>query len=191
MLAVAAMATGIAGAATAPVRARPATVVFGKSVRLSGQFAHGLSGQTGNVLAKAYPERAFGSNAQVETTRGGRWSLSVAPTIQTTYAAASGSEIAPSMTVRVRPWLTLVRRGDHFFARVVSTASYERRYVLLQRRGRRGWRTLRRVELSRRPSRFDAALPHGRSLVRIFLPRSQAGRGYVASASAPVVVRAG
>jgi hypothetical protein len=72
---------------------------------------------------------------------------------------------------------------------VLSTLSYEQRFVFLLRRKSRGWITLTRVVLSSKPRTFGVRLPRGISRVRIFLPRSQAGAGYLPSSSATVVVR--
>jgi hypothetical protein len=185
-----ALVPAAAGAAwTAPPHASRPDVVFGGGLVLSGTFAHGLADQPVIVLAKQQGESAYSSTALITTKSGGRWSVSVHPTIHTSYEASSLAERTPPVEIGVRPRVTLVRTAGHFVARVLSAASYEHRFVLLQRRGAHGWKTLKRVVLRRKPRKFDVQLPHGLSRLRIFLPRSQAGAGYLSNFSRTLLVR--
>ncbi len=124
------------------------------------------------------------------TTRsGGRWSLNVTPAIETDYEATSLTEQAGPLTIRVRPRVTLRRRGGRFVVLAVSTASYQGRVVWLQRRTAKGWKRIAKIVLRARPRRFDVRLPRGVSRLRAYLPKSQAGAGYLAGFSAAISVR--
>jgi hypothetical protein len=48
---------------------------------------------------------------------------------------------------------------------------------------------MRRIKLSQRPHKFDVELAHGLSRLRVFLPRAQAGAGYLPGFSKTVLVR--
>jgi hypothetical protein len=181
-------AAAVAASTAQPHASRP-DVTFGGGVVLSGTFTHGLADQPVIVLAKQHGETAYSSTALVTTKSGGRWAVSVHPTIQTSYQATSLAERTAPVVIGVRPRVTLSRSAGRFVARVLSAASYEHRYVLLQRRGAHGWKTVQRISLRRKPRKFQVQLPHGLSRVRIFLPRSQAGAGYLPSSSRTVLVR--
>jgi len=188
-LALALLPAAAGSAATAPMHASRSDLVFGGSVELSGKFDHGLAGQPVVLLAKEHGETTYSSTALLATEAAGRWSVKVEPTIATSYEATSLAERTPAISVGVRPRVTLSRSRGRFVARVLSAASYERHFVLLQRRGAHRWKTVQRIVLSRRPRRFKVKLPHGRSRLRLFLPASQAGAGYLAAFSKTVLVR--
>lgn len=179
----------LAASAGAPITVQKPVVTYGEQVTLSGTVASGQAGQPLVVLSKEYGEKSFGALALLTTGSGGSWSTRVQPTIRTQYEAMSGAEQAGPVAVEVKPRVTLARRHGGFVVRVVSNASYQRHYVLLQRRTRHGWKKIGKVLLRRQPRRFQLPLPHGVFRVRAFLPRRQAGAGYAASASAPLRVR--
>jgi hypothetical protein len=188
-LALALVPAASAAAATGPLHANRPDIVFGGGVVLSGKFDHGLADQSVVLLAKQHGETSYSSVALLETKAGGRWSSTVTPTIETSYEATSLAEHTPALAIKVRPRVTLARSRGRFVARVLSAASYEGHFVLLQRRGAHGWKTMRRIKLSQRPRKFDAKLSHGLSRLRIFLPRAQAGAGYLPGFSKTVLVR--
>jgi hypothetical protein len=178
-----------AAGASEPLRASRQTIVFGRAVILFGQFTNRLPDQTVILRAKEYGDSTY-TTVGVETTKSvGRWQTVVMPTIATKYEARTVSEVSAPLEIHVRPHVSLKRRGGRFVVRVISTASYEDRFVLIQRRSGRAWKRIARVAVSRTPGRFEVPLPRGVSRVRAYLPRSQAGRGYVAGISPAVVVR--
>jgi hypothetical protein len=180
---------GLAAPLTEPVNATRTTLVFGQNVRLSGRFMHGLADQPVVLSAKEYGDTAYASVAILSTSQGGRWVTTIAPSIQTSYKASSLGETTAPLAIRVRPRLSLRRAHGHWVVRVFSTGFYAGRFVLIQLSGDDGWKNLGRVVLRRNPRRFDVRLPQGMSRVRAYLPRSQAGRGYLAGTSATAVVR--
>jgi hypothetical protein len=181
----------LAAAATGsgPLRASSDPIVFGRELILFGQFTNRLPDQTVILRAKEYGDPTYTTVSVATTKKAGRWRVAVAPTIQTTYQASTVSEVSAPLDIHVRPHVSLKRRGGRFVLRVISTANYEGRFVLIQRRASRRWLRVAQVTVSRRPRRFTVPLPHGMSRVRAYLPRSQAGPGYVAGVSPAVVVR--
>jgi plastocyanin len=72
----------------------------------------------------------------------------------------------------------------------VTLSSNAGHYVFVQRRLSFGWTTVKRVFLgSNSRAAFTLRLPHGRTSLRLFLPASQAGAGYVAGLSRTIAVR--
>ena len=171
-----------------PLRASTDPLVFGKPLVLFGQFANRLSDQTVILQAKEFGDPAYTTVSVATTKAGGRWRLVVSPTIQTTYQASTVSERSAPLDIHLRPHVSLKPRGRGFVLRVVSTASYEGRFVLIQRRVSKRWHEVGRVVVSKTPRGFNIALPKGTSRLRAYLPRSQAGAGYVAGVSTPIVV---
>jgi hypothetical protein len=188
-LALALVPAASVAAATGPMHATRPDIVFGGGVVLSGKFDHGQADQSVVLVAKQHGEASYSSVALLATKAGGRWSLRVTPTIETSYEASSLTEQTPALTIKVRPRVTLARSRDRFVARVLSAVSYEGHFVKLQRRGAHAWKTIRRIKLSQRPRKFDVKLPHGLSRLRVFLPRAQAGAGYLPGFSKTVLVR--
>jgi hypothetical protein len=181
--------TAVAPSADAPsFNASRATVVYGRAVVLSGTFTPRRAGQPVVLSLRKYGETRFGTVAVLTTEAAGAWHTTAKPTVQSAYRATSGVERSRVLTVGVRPRVTLSARGGAFLARVVSARSYAGRFVLLQRQTKSGWKAVQRLALRRRPHRVHVRLPRGRSLVRIFLPRSQAGGGYLPAASRPLSI---
>jgi len=170
------------------IAASSGTVVYGRSVTLRGRVSSGQADASLTVFAKKVTDGSFASLATVLTGTGGTWSLSVKPSIRTTYKVLAGSSSAVT-TVAVRPAvsLTLLKHGG-FSTHVAAARSFRGRLVQLQRRLLDGrWRTISRNRLgSRSTATFHPALPRGRSLLRVTV---QAGGGYLAGFSAPRAVR--
>jgi hypothetical protein len=187
VLALAPVAT--AGGGSEPLRASSGTIVFGRGVILFGQFTNRLPDQTVIVRAKEYGDPTYTTVGVATTKRAGRWQTAATPTIGTKYEARTASEVSAPLEIHVRPHVSLKRQGRRFVVRVISTVSYEGRFLVIQRRSAGSWKRIARVVVSRTPGRFDVPLPRGLSRVRAYLPRSQAGSGYVAGISPTVVVR--
>ena len=183
------LASTAVAAGGGPLRASTDVIVFGHELVLFGQFTNRLPDQTVIVRAKEPGDPGYTTVSVATTGSRGRWRVRVTPTIETTYEARTVSEASAPLVIHVRPHVSLKRRQGRFVVRVVSTASYEGRFVLIQRRASGRWRAIGRVIVSAKPRRFNVALPRGSSTLRAYLPRSQAGRGYVAGVSPPIVVR--
>jgi 6,7-dimethyl-8-ribityllumazine synthase len=173
------------------VAATSATVVYGRGVTLRGTVSSKQANVSVAVFAARQPEASFASLANVLTGAGGAWSLSVKPTIGTTYKVLAGSGSAVT-TVSVHPAVSLVvlRRGG-FSTHVAAARSFRGRVVQLQRRLPDGrWRTISRNRLNiGSTAAFHPALPRGRSLLRVAFGVNQAGSGYLAGFSVQRSVR--
>lgn len=164
-----------------------ATVVFGEPVRLSGVALGLVDAGAVTIVARRAGAPVFRPIAGVPRGAGGRWSLTSRPALGTSYQARFGDARSPVLSVGVRPRVGLSLRDGFFFTSVVAARSFQGRFVFFQRRSADGvWISVKKVVVGRPPRRFRAALPPGRSLVRVYLPRGQAGAGYLAGYSRAV-----
>jgi hypothetical protein len=185
------------GAASAPSQPAPLTirstepvVVYGEVVHISGVLRGGPEGTQVTLYLRRHGESTFSPVSVVVTVDRGAWSFAFEPTMRSSIEARLGEIASPTLTVRVRPRLTLKRRGEGLFARAVGARSFRGRHVWFQRRSSRGvWRSVTRVVLDDPPRRFEAGLPRGVSRVRVSLPRGQAGPGYEPAVSRSLLLR--
>jgi hypothetical protein len=186
-----------AGAAASPqtvtISASRPAVVFGKSVTLSGKISDSKPSENVNVLAEPFGTTAFGALAAVQTVSGGHWSEVVKPTIQTSYQATWKSATSSTVSVKVRPLITLslVNQATGRFSTKVSAARpFAGKFLLVQRLTSTGVSTLKRVTLdSTSAATFGVRLHVGRSRLRVVMPTSQAAPGYITGTSNVVTVR--
>ena len=167
------------------------TVVYGRSTTLSGTASSQRAGETVSVLAQAFGATSFSSIATVSTTTGGSWTYAAQPMIETTYKVQWQTAASGTVTIQVRPRISVrVVRGV-FYVNVAAARSLAGKVVYFQRRSFLGqWVSRKRLVLNARSAkRFKAKLPHGRSLVRLFMPRVQAGPGYLAGFSRVLILR--
>src|SRR5262249_44728631 len=115
------------------------------------------------------------------TAANGSFAFGVSPTIQTTYQAHWRTTASPNVTVNVAPRVGFGRIGLLYAAKVTSDLNYAGHFVLVQKRNAiGGWKTLQRVFLGGNSRAvFRVHLAFGRSVLRVALPQSQAGAGYV------------
>lgn len=180
-------------------------VVYGGGVTLTGKLPVAA---VQPVTLRAEVVRPNGTRetstvGQTTTDGTGAFTFRNVPTAQTTYtvlwnvsppAAAVASN---AVTVRVAPriGLALVRKVGRrvtFSTKATSAIPYAGRYVLLQRRNALGqWVSLRRVVLKSNSvaTRAAARLPRGLSRIRVVMPQSQVGAGYVRGVSRVILVR--
>lgn len=187
----------VAGApATVVLQASRASVIAGGAATLSGSVAGAQSGQTVSVVATpvGQPQRTI----PLATDASGTFSLRVTPLIGTTYQAVvkstqSGTVRAQSspITIQVSPRITLRRVGKIRFATtVVDANAIDGNRVYLTKWVPRVRRYVVFASARLRPSlssdtvftaAFATKLRHVK--LRAYLPRSQAGPGYVAGFS--------
>jgi hypothetical protein len=119
------------------------------------------------------------------TQSNGTFIFGVTPTISTTYTAHYTVSNSNPVTVNVAPRVGFGRSGNLFVAKVTSDIGYSGHYVLLQKKQRTGgWYSFKHVYLGdANRGTFKIAVPKGNYTLRLLLPQSQAGLGYVASAS--------
>jgi len=187
-------ATVLVAGATA---ARPAvtisasrpTVVYGGSVNLSGKVSTNNPGESVQVMAQAYPATGFSALASsVATANGGQWTDTVTPTVQTSYEAHWKSSTSRSVTVKVRPLITLtsvnVTANATFSTKVTAARAFTGNWVNVQRLTSSGALTVKKVKLdSNSSATFHVRLHPGRNRLRVVMPSAQAAPGYVSGAS--------
>lgn len=166
-------------------------VVYGRQAALSGRVEPPSASRRVAVLAQRYDEASARPIAVVETTAEGRWTYLATPGLRTSYRACwvAASLLSPKAIVQVRPRVTLSRRAGGFYTQVMGARSFGGKTIVLQRRSARGWISLKRGRLRRRVERFQVSLPKGTSRLRAFLPRTEAGPGYLAGFSRVLIVR--
>ena len=199
LMVLAVLATTLAGAAAAASPRQSVTislsrpsVVYGGSVTLSGQVANHKAGETVDVLAEAFGATSFSSLGSVSTTAGGKWSDVVKPTIQTAYRATWMGTTSSTVTVKVRPLITLRLinlAAGRFSTKVTAARSFAGKFVLVQRLSSTGVATLKKVTLDAGSSAtFRVRLHRGRSRLRVVMPTSQTAPGYITGMSKVLTV---
>ena len=181
------------------------TLIYGGSVVLTGKVPNGKAGEQvtlrAEVLTPAGTRRAS-AVSEANTTTDGTFRFVDVPTALTSYTVAwqatpttSMSSDAVSVTVAPRIGLGVVRkltgRRVVLSTKATSAISYAGRSVFVQRRTRFGqWVSVKRVVLRRGPfaTRTTVRLPKGLSRIRVLMPKSQAGTGYVTGVSRMLLI---
>ena len=150
------------------------------------------------IFAQPFGATALASVGSVSTEGGGSWSFNVRPRLETVYEArwkpAATATSAP-VKVLVRPQV-LFRvkaasgRTVTFFTKARAARSLAGKVLYLQRRNAFAqWVILRKATLTATSAvTFKARLPAGRSRARMFMPKAQAGAGYLAGISRTLVL---
>jgi plastocyanin len=178
-----------APAANVTLTSSTSTITYGDNTTLSGTVTNQLTNEPVTLTSQPVG-KGTQSIATTMTEANGAFSFGVSPTIQTSYQAHWRTTTSPSVTIDVRPRVGFGRSGRLYVAKVTSDLSYAGHYVWLQRKTPFGsFRAVKRVFLGANSRAvFTARLPHGRSILRLVLPDSQAGVGYVASTSRMITV---
>ena len=173
-LAASLLVVGAAGAAprqSVTISLSRPSVVYGGSVTLSGKVSDRKAGETVDVLAEASGASSFSSLGSVGTTAGGKWTDVVQPTIETAYRATWNSTTSSTVTVKVRPQITLTLIN-------LATGRFSTKVT-----------TLKKVTLDAGSSAtFRVRLHHGRSRLRVVMPTSQTAPGYITGMSKVLTV---
>ena len=172
-------------------------VVYGRGILLAGTVPVKRAGETVTLFAQAFGAGSFASIATVLTAADGTWRYLAKPRIRTSYQASWGGGMSAPTTVGVRPSISLRRTSAGLLStRVAGAHSFAGRLVQLQRRNAAGrWVTIKRLRLNGRsaaifrPVTFRAALPSGRSTLRVAMSINQAGAGYLGGFSRTIVFR--
>jgi len=160
------------------------TVIYGSSTQLNGQVSNQLTNEPVTLTAQAYG-KSIQSVQSTTTQSNGTFIFGVTPTISTTYSAHWRTSNSNPVTISVAPRVGFGRSGSLFVAKVTSDIGYSGHYVLLQKRQPNGtWYSFKHVYLGdANRATFKIAVQKGHYVLRLLLPSSQAGLGYVASAS--------
>jgi phosphodiesterase/alkaline phosphatase D-like protein len=168
------------------------SVLFRRGTMLTGSVSSHRSNESVQLWAQKLTSSSFTLVATVLTGTDGTWGIAVRPTILTVYKAVWNGAASATVTVGVRPIVTLRQLSKGRLATLVLAGRpFTGRYVQLQRRrADGGWRTIGRLRLSRHSrATFHPSLPHGRSTLRIAFSVNQAGAGYLGGVSRPIAVR--
>ncbi|HEY2373459.1 MAG TPA: hypothetical protein VGH82_13115 [Gaiellaceae bacterium] len=189
-----------AGPDTAFTTAGPAVTIaasvqavgFRGAVTLRGRIASGKPNDNVDVFAQRFGAGSFERIATVLTDATGAWSLTVRPVIATAYKSIWNGQQSTTVTVGVRPAVSIRGVSRHRIATHVTGArSFRGRVVQLQRRLSSGaWRTIGRKRLNSGSSTvFAPSLRRGRSTLRIAFSVNQAGGGYLGGFSRVITIR--
>jgi hypothetical protein len=173
------------------VAASVQAVGFRRVVTLRGRIASGKPNDNVDVFAQRFGDGSFERIATVLTDATGTWSLNVRPVIATTYKAIWNGQNSTTVTIGVRPAVSIRAVSRHRIATHVAAArSFRGRVVQLQRRLAGGaWKTIARRRLNSGSSTvFTPSLRRGRSTLRIAVSVNQAGGGYLAGFSRAITV---
>jgi plastocyanin len=166
-------------------------ISYGDQTTISGAVSSAKAGEPVLVLAQPY-----GSSAQqiatLMTGTGGTFAYTTQPTILTAYSVKWKTATSQTVTVQVRPKLTLNRTSaTRLFAKITATSSFAGRTIYLQRRSKFGqWVTVEKLKLGPLSGRsFKAPHRKGRFTYRVYMTTNQAGAGYLDTWSNSVRVR--
>ena len=178
-------------AASAPV------VRFGGSVTLTGTVSNKRAGQTVTLVQLPYGQTTKQVVATLQTTTNGAFTFTVTPQVYTQYQA-QWSTSESSVFVQVQPMIKLpfVSKSGYFHFYVTAASSFAGKTVFLQRFTlAHQWVNIRALQLENSYAQFAKLhlSSHGvvRWSIRVFMPASEMGGGYLDSWSGtqPVVRR--
>jgi len=180
-------------AASAPV------VKFGGTITLTGTVSNKKAGETVTIVQLPYGQTTKQVVATLQTATGGAFSFTVTPQLSTTYQAQWKTRES-SVIVQVQPMIKLpfVSRTGYFHFYVRAATSFAGKTVYLQRFTlARQWVNIRALTLGSKSGRLISVrfvrslIPRGRWSIRIFMPATEMGGGYLDgwSGTQPVVRR--
>jgi len=155
-------------------------ITYGDQVTISGAVSNAKANEPVLVLAQPY-----GSSAQqvatLMTGAGGAFSYATQPAVYTVYTVRWKTATSQSVSVQVRPKLTLTRNHTRLFAKIAATPSFAGRTIYLQRQSKFGqWVTVEKLKLGPNSGRsFKAPHVKGTFTYRVYMTTNQAGTGYL------------
>ena len=170
-------------------------VVYGHTVTLSGKVTPPATNQKVDVLAQPFGLSTMTALSSTSTTNGGQWTLDVKPTIETAYQARFNDVTSSTVTVKVRPALTLTLvskqgRIGTFTVTALGARAFAGKFVNVQRVTTLGTRNLKKVTLNAESkATFKVRLTKKAIRMRAVMPTSQAAPGYIAGFSNILRVR--
>ena len=171
------------------------TVVYGRALSLFGSVANGRAGESVTITEQRLPSfSSVETVATVQTATDGSFNAVVRPLIHTLYRATDGQTTSNTISINVRPRLSLTRLGAYRFALTAMAArSFAGKYALLQRWNlhRHRWVSVKRVFFTRAivsasptiTSRAVFRARLGRARIRAYVPSRQLSAGYVSGVS--------
>jgi plastocyanin len=172
-------------------------VKFGGTVTLSGTVSNKKVGETVTIVQLPFGQTTKQVVATLQTTTGGAFTFTVTPQVNTTYQAQWKS-LESSVIIQVQPVIKLpfVSKTGFFHFYVTAASSFAGKTVFLQRYTlARTWVNIRTLTLGQKSGRLISVrfvrslIPRGRWSIRVFMPATEMGGGYLDSWSGtqPVV----
>jgi hypothetical protein len=148
LLLAACAGAAVVSAAAAPgltLKVKPAAIVYGREVTLSGKIPLKRAGQ--KVIVRARTCRFLGAVKvrTLRTRKNGSFSFRVGPTLRTSYSVAWRKRVSRQVTVGVAPQVRLARIGTRRFSISVSAgggSNFEGMEALLQQLVAHKWRSI-------------------------------------------------
>jgi hypothetical protein len=197
VIAAAALASAASAAAPAlTLTAAPTTVLYGKTVALSGALTPVKANQQITISALACGTTKAVNVARVKTTATGTYSTTATPAVGTSYQASQKTTKSAPVMVNVKPIVVIkrIKRGS-FTAEVTAGTDLKGKALLFQRyaTARKRWVQVKKVTLTTstpaptKPTvvssaNFKAKLAR-RTRVRLMLSKAQAAPCYVTALS--------
>lgn len=153
-----------------------------QNVHLSGTTSPAIASEQITIVGHRYGQLAPFQAATALTNAAGQWTAVVGPTSETTYTAQTPTTTSPQIVVLVHPRVGFGIRGNSFSAKITAFGSFAGRVAFFQSMNSNGsWKSLALVVINAgSTAHFHVALARGHIYaVRIYLPRTQAGPGYL------------
>jgi hypothetical protein len=197
IIATAALAsTATAAAPALTLTASPTTVLYGKTVTLSGALTPVKANQQITITGLACGTTKAVNVARVKTTATGTYSTTVTPAVGTSYQATQKATKSAPVMVDVRPVVVIkrVKRGS-FTAEITAGSDLKGKTVLFQRyaTARKRWVQVKKVTLATstpgptKPTVISSASFKAkvarRARVRLLFSKAQAAPCYVTATS--------
>jgi len=181
-----AFSTGLAVTLNASVP----SITYGGSLMLSGNTTNGVANKQVTIESEAFNQTAFTGIATVVTGAGGAWSLSVNPSVRTSYQAVISGGTSSVVVVGVSPVVTIrkLSRG-RIMTSVLGAISFAGHVLQLQILSQNNWVTWKHVLLNTDgkavfTTRLPLAVHTGRMAIAPFVAGiDQAAPGYLAGYS--------
>jgi hypothetical protein len=175
-------------------------VKYGSPVTLSGAVSTKKAGVTVTLVQLPFGQTTKEVVATLQTTTGGAFSYTVTPQVNTTYQVQWPGKSESSVTVQVQPAIKLpfVSKSGYFHFYVTAGTSFAGKTVYLQRYTlAKTWVNIRTLTLGQKSGRLISVksvkriVPRGRWSIRVFMPATEMGGGYLDawSGTQPVVRR--
>lgn len=172
------------GGPTLSLSASTLRVLFTNPVTLTGRLSSHQAGRSVTILAQPYGMSSLEKVATAKTGAGGYWSERLRPSIATRYQARSGAARSRSLTVGVKPALSVIEAGDgRIWAVARSNGHFTNRTIQLQQRAAGGaWRTIAKRPLGRFSTTVFAPRPTSVT-IRVAFSVNEAGAGFLGGTS--------
>ncbi len=156
-------------------------LVYGQETTITGTVSNGQANESVVVNSRPYGSTTVQQVATVLTGAGGGFSVTVKPTILTTYTATWKTASSQEVSVQVRPKLSLLPYESRFRGSVTGPVSYAGHSIYLQRRSPFGqWITVAQYKLGQLSGKiFSMPRLKGTFVYRVYLSVDQAGPGYL------------